>query len=393
MFAIARRLAVCVIAGSCTLSAAAAATVEPLPIHAILSLTGSAAFLGKAEAESLQAVEDVINRSGGVRGRPVHFVIEDDQTNPTVAVQLATAVAAAHAPVLIGPSLVATCSAVYALYKDNGPVEFCLSPAVYPPAGAYEFSAGSASRDSIVASLRYFHQRNWHRAALLTSNDATGQDAEKQVRDILSRPENKDVSLVASEHFTIGDLSVAAQLARVQTAKPDGFFVLTTGTAFGQVLRDLQQSGFQVPVLTNSGNAITTELDQFAAVLPKELYFSAPVGLTPTAVGRGPIYDASMRFQAALKQRGIIPDVGYVYSWDPALILTDALKRLGTSATAAQIRDDIVQLHGFVGINGVYDFRDGSQRGLTVNGNILVRWDAPTKTFIAVTGPGGGALR
>jgi branched-chain amino acid transport system substrate-binding protein len=392
MAAFFRRISVLLMA-ICGTGLLAAAPPEPFSIHAILSLTGSAAFLGKAEAESLRAVEVVINHAGGIRGRPVRFIIEDDQTNPTVAVQLANAIVAAHEPALIGPSLVATCSAVYALLKDNGPVESCLSPAVYPPPGAYEFSAGSASRDSIVASLRYFHQRNWHRAALLTSNDATGQDAEKNVRDVMNLPENRDITLAVSEHFNPADLGVAAQLARVQSAKPDAFFVLTTGTAFGQVLRDLLQSGFEIPVLTNSGNALTTELDQFAAVLPKELYFSAPVGLTPSAVGPGPIYDASMRFQAALKARGVIPDVGYVYSWDPALILAAALNRVGPDATATQVRDFIVQLHGFIGINGVYDFRDGTQRGLTVNGNILVRFDPSTKRFIAVTGPGGKKQR
>jgi branched-chain amino acid transport system substrate-binding protein len=206
-------------------------------------------------------------------------------------------------------------------------------------------------------------------------------------------PENRDITLVASEHFNPADLGVTAQLARVQGAKPDAFFVLTTGTAFGQVLRDLMQTGSEMPVLTNSGNALTTELEQFAAVLPKELYFSSPVGLTPSAVGRGPIYDASMRFQTALKARGVIPDVGYVYSWDPALILAEALNRVGPDATAVQLRDFILKLHGFVGINGIYDFRDGSQRGLTVNGNILVRFDSSTKRFLAVTGPGGSKHR
>jgi branched-chain amino acid transport system substrate-binding protein len=377
----------------CSTGLLAATPPPPFTVHAILSLTGSAAFLGKAEAESLHAVEVVINQSGGIRGRPIKFIIEDDQTNPTVAVQLANAIVATREPALIGPSLVATCSAVYAVVKDNGPVESCLSPAVYPPAGAYEFSAGSASRDSIVASLRYFHQRNWHRAALLTSNDATGQDAERNVRDVINMPENRDITLVASEHFNPADLGVTAQLARVQGAKPDAFFVLTTGTAFGQVLRDLMQTGSEMPVLTNSGNALTTELEQFAAVLPKELYFSSPVGLTPSAVGRGPIYDASMRFQTALKARGVIPDVGYVYSWDPALILAEALNRVGPDATAVQLRDFILKLHGFVGINGIYDFRDGSQRGLTVNGNILVRFDSSTKRFLAVTGPGGSKHR
>lgn len=74
----------------------------------------------------------------------------------------------------------------------------------------------------------------------------------------------------------------------------------------------------------------------------------------------GPILEASKQFNAALKAQGVTPDNGYVFAWDPAMLLVDALRHVGTDASATQIRDYLEQLHGFVGINGVYDFRDGT---------------------------------
>lgn len=44
---------------------------EPYEINAILPLTGPGTFLGRKEAEALTVAEAVINKSGGITGRPM----------------------------------------------------------------------------------------------------------------------------------------------------------------------------------------------------------------------------------------------------------------------------------------------------------------------------------
>jgi branched-chain amino acid transport system substrate-binding protein len=369
-----------------------APAAEPYTINAILSLTGSGAFLGHAEQVTLQAAQSVVNRTGGIRGRPVRFVIADDQSSTVTAVQLANGLIAQHAAVMIGPTLSATCSAVSPIINQSGPVQYCVSPGIHPPPNSYSFSTSMSVRDSIRGALRYFHTRGWHRVGLLSSIDATGQEGEMDVRELLALPENKDLSLVASEHLNTTDLSVSAQITRLQAAKPDILVAWTTGTPFGLVIKQLSQSVFEVPVMSPSGNAITVQLEQYIPIFPKELYFSSLVGLGGDVLRPGPIREASKQFNAALEAQGVIPDNGYVFAWDPAMLLVDALRHVGPDASATQIRDYIEQLHGFVGINGVYDFRDGSQRGLGINAEMVIRWDIPTKRWIPVTRPGGTKL-
>src|SRR5580700_1961008 len=67
---------------------------EPYKINAILPLTGQASFLGKEEQVTLQIAEKYVNRTGGIKGRPVQFVFYDDTSNPQVAVQLVRQVSA-----------------------------------------------------------------------------------------------------------------------------------------------------------------------------------------------------------------------------------------------------------------------------------------------------------
>ena len=74
---------------------------RPYEINAILPLTGSGAFIGDGHAGALRAAEAYVNSTGGIKGRPVHFVIADSQSKPQVNVQLTTAVLAKHPPFVI----------------------------------------------------------------------------------------------------------------------------------------------------------------------------------------------------------------------------------------------------------------------------------------------------
>lgn len=359
----------------------------PYEIDALLGLTGSSAFVGQSQQKTLLGLEAYVNAQGGINGRPVHFAIRDNQTNPAVTVQLADAAIAQKAPVLLVSGLVTSCQAIAGLVKD-GPVEYCLSPALYPAKDSFAFSSSVSTHDCLAAMLRYFRARGWKRIATITSTDATGQDADRNLADVLARPENKDVTLVDQEHFAPGDVGVSAQMAKIKAAAPQLLIAWTSGTPFGTVLRGIKDAGLDVPLATTNGNMTYAQMKQYAALLPKEVYFPGVAFLAGEAANPAMkrLQDA---YYAAMKQQGIPPDTPSGNAWDPALIVIDAVRHLGTSATADQIRRYILGLHGYSGIGGVYDFRTGNQRGLGENAILVVRWDPAKETWVAVSRFGG----
>jgi neutral amino acid transport system substrate-binding protein len=56
----------------------------PISIGAVLPLTGDFASFGTAVVDALAVAENEVNGSGGVHGRPIRFVIVDDQTHPAL---------------------------------------------------------------------------------------------------------------------------------------------------------------------------------------------------------------------------------------------------------------------------------------------------------------------
>jgi branched-chain amino acid transport system substrate-binding protein len=392
-----KRLAVTALAASVGLfgpgGAVPAGAADPFEIPVVLPLTGGGAFLGKSQNLSLQLIEQMVNKGGGINGRPIHFAVQDDQSNPQVAVQLTNGALAKKPPVIMGSSIVAMCNAMAAIVKASGPVQFCFSPGIHPAANSYTFSSSISTDDLAIASLRYLHGKHWNRVAIITSTDASGQDAEHAFLEAAKRAENAGLAMVIQEHFNPTDVTVSAQMARITAAHPDAIVAWSTGTPFGTLLRGISDAGIDLPIVGGNGNLTYPQLAQYKGFTPKQLYFASPRFFARDQVLPGPIRTAQDAFFKTFAPTGIRPDVSHSFSWDPALILIETLRHTGLDATPDAIRAYIEALHGWAGINGIYDFRDGSQRGLTENTAIVIKYDAASATFSGVSKAGGAPLK
>ena len=368
-------------------------TAQPKPfvLDAILGLTGTAAAIGADEAAGLSAYEKVVNRTGGLRGQPIHFEIVDDQSNAAVAVQLATAILAKHPIAVIGSSLVGPSQAMAPLFK-SGPVLYAVTPLMYPDKGSYIFGAGAATRLNAAATMRYFRLKGLTKFGFITTNDASGQDYNRAIDSAAALAENKSVSVVDRETFSVADLNIAAQIAHLKAANPQVIFAYVTGTPFGTVLQGLSDAGIDVPVITAGVNFNPVLLDRFKTYLPKSEMVVGVASFFNQNRARGDVLKGPIdEFYQALGAAGIKPTAAMAYTWDPARIIISGLRKLGPNATPEQLRDYIANLHGFAGVSGAYDFSVGDQHGLTQDAQIVVRYDPTAPGGTKVVSQQGGA--
>ena len=106
-------------AASCGDGSGQAATGEPIVIGAITGKTGPDDFSNSTKAA--KAYFDCLNANGGIKGRPVKYVINDDQWNPETAAQLAAKLVNDEKAVLmVGNSSYVECGANAEFYKKSG---------------------------------------------------------------------------------------------------------------------------------------------------------------------------------------------------------------------------------------------------------------------------------
>ncbi len=378
-------------AGAMSVAPATGAPVDPYEINSVSAMSGSLSFVGKAINDALRAYEQYFNKAGGINGRPIHFVIADAQTNPQIATQLASDLKAKRLPFILGPMSAAECNAVFALAK-SGPVTWCFSSAVNSQPGSFEFQTSATNFDYNSAAIRWLRGRGITRLALITPTDATGQTYDRAIEAILQLPENRALKLVAHEHLNPGDVSVAAQIAKIRESMPQALIAGTIGTVAGTVFRGLLDAGMNLPVITGNGNASQAFMKQYAAILPKELYVESTHCLAPGAITERAERNAYDSYVAAMNASGVPVDCLQSLGWDPALILTSALRKIGTDATAEQLRNYLANLKGFAGVNGTYDFKRVPQRGLDDRAVVIIRWDEAKATWIPVSKAGGAPL-
>lgn len=361
---------------------------DPVEVDVILPVTGAASFIGQSEQRAFEIFEQSFNRTSSLRGRPVHFVFHDDASSAQVSVQLVNAIIAKHRAVFLGSSITGLCAATEPLVRTSGPVEYCLTPGLSPTSRSFVF-AGTRSIDATNGpTVRFASDRNLRRVAVFAATDASGQAGYQAFMRAMKQYNR--LTLVADEKFEPVDVSIAALAANVKAAKPDVVFIYASGPAFATVLRELNNAGIEVPVITSSANYNKDQLVQYATFLPKDLYFD---GFASGAKSTNPaLRKAYNDYLAAFKAADEVPTTLSSYAWDPAKIVVSVLQALGPAATADQIHTYLLGLHDFAGINGIYDLRSGDQHGLGRDSTVVVRWNPSTRDGDIVSRPGGAPL-
>jgi len=179
----------------------------------------------------------------------------------------------------------------------------------------------------------------------------------------------------------------------LKAAKPQILIAWATGTPIATIFRAMSDSGLDLPIATSSANMTYQQMAQYAAFLPKELYFSAAEWvmrdaslMTPAMAAK---HDEFYRFFAEIGKK---PDISSELAWDASMIVAAGLRARGDTASATDLHDFIAHLKDFPGIDGVYDFERVPQRGLDVSDAVLARWSADAKSFDVVSKPGGSPL-
>jgi len=361
-------------------------------IHAIVSQTGSASFLGTEEAAAFNALAKYVNSTGGIDGHQLAFAVSDNQSTASTSVSLASPLVS-QAPVLLVGSITATDKPVDDLANSSGPVVYDLSPGDHPAPGSYVYSSSNSTTNQTQAFINFAESKGWKRVGVITSTDSSGQDGWTNIKKAVANAKGA-VTVSDHESFDPSAVSVTTQLSKIKASNPQALFIWTTGTPLGTVLSGMQQLGMDsLPTMTTNGNASNSEMQKLAGELPPSLYFpgapfmAGPQNLTGQTKTEVQAFDTAM--QAAGQK---VPDEGDALAWDPGLILVSALRKLGTGASAAQIHQYIESLTGFPGINGTYNFTDKSipdNRGLTITSVYIAQWNKSQDDWTAVSGPAG----
>ena len=310
------------------------------------SLTGTTATFGISTKNGIDMAIDAINKSGGLLGKQVRVMVEDDQGKPEEAQTVVTKLITKDQVIaVLGEVASSRTMAAAPVAQQNGiPL---ISPSSTNPkvtqTGDYIF------RVCFIDPFQGLVMAKFATNTLKVKNVAVLRDIKNDysvgLADVfIENFKSMGGNVVANESYSEGDTDFSAQLTSIKAKNPQAVFLPGYYTEVGLVVRQAKKLGLTVPFMGGDGWD-SPRLIEIGGDALNGSYYSNHFSVSDPS-------PAIQKFVSDYKARyGETPDALAGLGFDAASILFDAIKR-ANSTDGAKVRDAIAQTKDFPGVTG-----------------------------------------
>jgi len=336
-----------VIALAAVLAAGALRADDTIKIGEYASLTGKEASFGQSSHKGITMAIEEINAAGGVLGRRIELITEDNQTVPgqsgTIVRKLIARdkVVALLGEVSSGRSLEAAPIAQAARIPMIAPA--ATNPKV-TQVGSYIFRVCFIDpfQGTVMAKFAGGELRARRVAVISSVSNAYSVGLAKFFREKFVG----DGGVIPVEQkYSEGDKDFRAQLTAIRAAGCDAVFVPGYYTEAALIVRQARELGLDMPFLGGDG-WVADELLSIGGDSLNGCYYSTHFSPENKSA-------EVRRFVSNYKARwgGETPDAFAALGYDSAGVLVDAIRRAGTTE-GPRLRDALAQTRGYRGATG-----------------------------------------
>ena len=341
------RAAVCAL--SCALAGLACSggqSSDTIVVGHVASMTGDTATFGRSADQGIRMAVEEVNAAGGVLGKKLEVVTEDDRSVTEEARSAAQKlIQRDQIKALLGE--IASSRSLAAGPEAQRAKVPMISPGSTNPkvteVGDYIFRACFIDPFQGAVMARFaadeLHAKRF--AILFDFKQDYSVGLAQFFRETVKKNGGE---IVADERYTSGDIEFRAQLTTIRAANPDVIFVPGYYTELGLIARQARELGINVPLLGGDGwdSEKTLEIGGDAV----EGYFFSTHYAADSDNPR--VQEFVKGFTA---KYGATPDAMAALGYDSAGILAASLKRAG-STDGVKLRDAIAATSGFDGVTG-----------------------------------------
>jgi branched-chain amino acid transport system substrate-binding protein len=311
------------------------------------ALTGSEAAFGQATLQGAQLAAEEINAAGGVLGKKIRLIVEDDQGRAQEAASVVTKLVTGDNVIAVIGENSSNQSLAAAPICQSAKVPM-ISPSSTNPdvtkKGDYIFRVcftdpyqGKALATFVRNNLKL------ETAAILRDNK---NDYSVGLAQFFKEAfEQLGGRVIEQKDYSGGDNDFRPQLTAIRQANPQVVFVPGFYTDVGQIAIQARDLGITQPLVGGDGWDSPTVIE-IGGKAVDGCYFSDHYFV-------GEPRPAVQKFVAEIKRRsGKNPDANATLGYDAVRIFAEAVKRAGTLDRSA-IRDQIAATKDFQGVSGV----------------------------------------
>lgn len=345
-----------------------------MKVGVILGATGPGASLGIPFKNSVLLMPKTL---GGV---PVDYIIQDDQTDPTVTVKLARKlIEQDKVDLIIGSGSAPTAMAVAEVVQELKTPQISLSP-IPVTAQKYPWSysvpmSPSIGMGSVVANMK---QHGVKRVGYLGYSDSWG---DLVLSGFKHNIKDSGITVVANERYARTDNSVMGQVLRLIAAKPDAILLGGSGTAGALPYAPLRERGYKGLIYNNSGVINNDFLRVGGKSLDGTYAVAGPVVVAEQLPDSNPIKKVALSFKATYEKaygKGTLNAFSAI-AWDAYLLADHAVAQAvkksnpGSADFRAALRDSLEASKEVVGTQGIFNMSKTDHNGMDSRSGVIVQ--------------------
>jgi len=343
--------AACVIILALTLSSFGCTKKEPeeIKIGVITPLTGEGATYGEATKRGVDLAAEEINQKGGINGKKIRVIYEDDQLKPDVGANaIQKLITVDKVPVILGAFGSSVTLAIAPIAEKNKVVLFSASSTAdaIKDAGDYIFrNVPPNSRQGTTAAEFVVGKLKAKAASVLYMNNDYGISLAKAFETSFKE---KGGSLVITENYNPGDRDFRTHLSKIKIKQPPIIFYPGHYQESGLILRQAKEMGIK-SVLIGGDGSYSPELIKIAGQGAEGSYY------TLMAMGYGIADEEIKSFVTTFKNKyKDEPDVYSSYAYDAIKIIVHAIEKGGYNSDG--IKNALYQIKNWKGVTGITSF-------------------------------------
>jgi branched-chain amino acid transport system substrate-binding protein len=315
-------------------------------IGAYAPLTGSMATQGISTQNGINMAQDKANNAGGVLGRRIHFVMEDDRGTPEEAQTVVTRLITKYGVTAILGETTSSRTLAAAPIAQQSRIPMVTPDSTNPRVTQVDdYIFRTCFTDAFPSFLRAKFVSNDLSIKKLAILRDIRNDYSVDLADVFTQDFKKtDGVIVADESYGEGDTNFSAQLTKIKSRNPQAIFVPGYYTEVGLIARQARQLGLTIPLLGAGSWDSPKLLEIGGEALEGSYYFGHFSAGDPKPVVQEFVRDYKSRF-------GQIPDMFAALAFDAAGVLIDAIGR-ANSTDPGKVRDALAQTKDYSGVTG-----------------------------------------
>ncbi|HEV7239108.1 MAG TPA: ABC transporter substrate-binding protein [Thermoanaerobaculia bacterium] len=362
---------------------AATSTAGEIIVGEYGSLTGGQATFGQSTHNGIMLAVDELNGAGGVNGRKLRVITEDDQSKSEEAATAVTKLISQNSVIAVLGEVASSSSLAAAPICQSNKV-----PMITPSStnvgvtkvGDYIFRMCFLDSYQGASMAHYIYaDLGLKRAAVLTD---VKSDYSTGLAEFFEQAfTGAGGTIVARQSYAQGDSDFRSQLTAIKSANPEVIFIPGYYNDVGQIAIQARDLAMQMPLAGGDGWESPKLIEIGGKALEGCFYSNHYFAGDSEPLVRGFVEKYRERF-------GATPDSLAALGYDSTRVLADAIQRAGTT-DGPKLRDAIAATQNFPGVTGTVNLGpDRDPQGKTL---VIVEVKAGELALKTKIGPSGSA--